>query len=535
MTDVETVAPPGQSYHPADTSQDLVELALGDLLRAAAAEAPDRIFLVDGTVDGEERTRLTYAEVLARSERLAAFLRERFGPQDNIAIWAPNSLEWIIVEFGAALAGIPLVMVNPALRRDELSYILSQSRAAGLFFADRYRDNVMSEIVADVRAELPGLRETFLLESLSNYTARDPDAPAAAVSPHLPVMIQYTSGTTGTPKGAVLTHFSVVNNARLVQARLGLPPHSAWLVSVPMFHSGGSVFHLLCTLWNRGTLVVMRQFDPAVFLELVEQEKVNFFSTVPTGHLRIVEHPAFSSERVASLVCVGSGGTTVPEELVRRLERDYGAAFVVTFGQTESSASITHAFRGDSIDQKALTVGYPLPHLEIKVIDAERRVVPRGAPGEICVRGFCVMREYFDMPRQTAETIDQEGWLHTGDIGVLRPDGYVQITGRLKEMIIRGGENIFPREIEDLLSAHADVAEAAVIGLPDREWGEQVAAVVRLNAGADISEEALQQYLGERIARYKVPRYWSFVDSFPQTASGKIQKFLLRDLFGKQP
>ena len=319
---------------------------------------------------------------------------------------------------------------------------------------------------------------------------------------------------------------------RFVQELLGLPQHSVWLVSVPMFHTGGSVYHLLGSMWNRGVLIVMRQFDPGLLIDLVEQENVNFFSTVPTGHLRIIEHPSFATSRVSSLRAVGSGGTTVPEELVVRLEQQYGAEFFVTFGQTETSAAVTHGRPDDRADQKALTVGVPLPHVELKIIDAvTSQVVPRNVPGEVCIRGFGVMREYFNLPKETADTVDIEGWLHSGDIGVLDEEGYLKITGRLKDMIIRGGENIFPREIEDILSGHEGVAEAAVLGIPDREWGEQVAAAVRLNPGMTVSSEDLTSYLLDRIARHKVPRHWRFVDDFPQTPSGKIRKFMLKDLF----
>ena len=523
---------PNASHIPADTSQPLVDLTIGDLLRSAAAEAPDRVFLVDGVAEAAARTRMTYAEALQAAERVAVFLGGKFGRDENVAIWAPNCLEWVLLQLGASLAGIPLVMINPALRRDELRYVLRQSRAAGIFLVRSHRDSAMREVVEEIRGDLPALREVVLLDDLGAHVANVGEAALAPVPPRHPAMIQYTSGTTGSPKGAVLTHFGVVNDARFVHARLGLPRHSVWLLSVPMFHTGGSVYHLLSSLWNRGVLIVMRQFDPAVLVDLVEQEGVNFFSTVPTGHLRIIEHPDFATARVSSLVAVGSGGATVPEELVIRLERDYGAKYVVTFGQTETSASVTHTRPDDRADQKALTVGFPLPHIELKIVEAvTAQIVPRNVPGEVCVRGFCVMREYFDMPQETAETIDADGWLHTGDIGVLGDDDYLKITGRLKDMIIRGGENIFPREIEDVLSTHDDVAESAVLGIPDREWGEQVAAVVRLRSGAAPSPDELASYLLDRIARHKVPRHWRFVDEFPQTPSGKIRKFMLKDMF----
>ncbi len=532
-TDRESIAagPATQSLLPADASIALSDFSVGALLRSVAAEFPDREFLVDGIADRADRRRMTYGEVLHEAERVARLLRARYTRDEHVAICAANSLEWILVQLAAALADVVLVMINPALREDELLYQLRQSRSVALFLNRRYRDNQMLEMARAVQASLPGLRDIFLVEGLADLDAPE-DIELPAVRGERPTMIQYTSGTTGSPKGAMLSHAGVVNIAKLNEASLALPRHSVWVMSVPLFHTGGSVYHLLSTLWNGGVLVVMRQFDPALLLDLVEQEAANFFSAVPTAHLRIVESPDFRTDRVKTLDCIGCGGSTVPEELVGRLERLYGARYVMTFGQTETSSVISQSRPDDTLEQKATTLGHPLPNFAVKIIDpANGEIVGRGSPGEICVRGCGTMIGYYDMPEKTAETIDAEGWIHTGDLGAIRPDGYLQITGRLKDMIIRGGENISPREIEDVLAAHDAVAKAAVIGIPDREWGEQIAAVVVLLPDMACAAEELADHVRSRIARHKVPRRWRFVEELPLTPSGKVQKFKLKTLF----
>jgi fatty-acyl-CoA synthase len=351
------------------------------------------------------------------------------------------------------------------------------------------------------------------------------------VSPSQSAMIQYTSGTTGNPKGAVLTHFGVVNNALLTAQRLCLSPHSVWLLSLPMFHTSGSVYSLLGTICNRGTLILMPQFEARLLIQLVEEEKVNYFQSVPTIHQRVIEHEEFSTERMASLKGIGGGGASVPEELVHRLERAYGAEFFMMFGQTETSAVVTHTGPADTIAHKSQTIGLPLPRIEVKVINpSTHEIVPRGDVGEICIRGFGVMKEYFDMPEQTAEAIDAERWLHSGDLGAMQPDGYLTIRGRLKEMIIRAGENIFPREIEDVLAKHPAVLDAAVLGIPDRDLGEQVAAAVRFKEGCSATSAELEEFVREHIARHKVPKKWAFVNEYPLTPSGKIRKYALREM-----
>lgn len=521
-----------ESLYPADESEPLIDLTIGQLLRDAAQSDPDRIMLIDGVGERRTRRRVSYSQVLAVAEKMACFLRSRFSADERLAVWAPNSLEWVFLELAASLAGMPLVMVNPAYRREELRYVLNQSRCAGIFLIDQYRDNPMSQVLAGLRGELPYLKQVYRFEDWQHHIEQAPDIELPHVRSDSAAMVQYTSGTTGNPKGAVLTHFGVVNNGNLTAKRVGLPLHSVWLLSLPMHYTAGSVYSLLSTMCNRGTLVIMREFEAGQLIRLVEEEKVAYFQSVPTVHIRVIEHPDFSTAKVASLRGIGSGGTTVPEELVYRLEKAYGAEYYMIFGQTELSSVVTHTGPGETTAHKARTIGIALPHISMKVTDPNTgQIVPRGEQGEICVRGFGVMKEYFDLPVQTAQTIDADGWLHTGDLGTMELDGYFTITGRLKDMIIRGGVNVFPREIEDVLAAHPHVIDAAVVGVPDREWGEQIAAAVRIKSGKQVATSELEEFVRGRIARHKVPRIWKFVEEYPLTPSGKIKKFALRELF----
>jgi fatty-acyl-CoA synthase len=285
-------------------------------------------------------------------------------------------------------------------------------------------------------------------------------------------------------------------------------------------------------MWNRGTHVMTPGFDAAQCLQLIEEEKIAFVLAVPTMILGLLDHPDFPRRNMGSLRAIGSGGTTVPEELVKRIETSFGVTYAMIFGQTETSIPVTHSLPDDSLTNKSQTVGLPIAHTEIKIASTESGdVVPIGEVGEICVRGVGVMKGYFDNPEATRVAIDAQGWLHTGDLGTMDAAGYCRITGRLKDMIIRGGENIFPREIEDVLITHPSVADAAVFGVKDAHWGEQPAAAVRLRAGAECSQEQLAEFLRAHLARHKIPRLWQFVESFPLTASGKIQKFVLRERF----
>jgi fatty-acyl-CoA synthase len=353
--------------------------------------------------------------------------------------------------------------------------------------------------------------------------------PLPTVSPHQPMMIQFTSGTTGKPKGAVLTHHGVLNTSQLTVRRLDLPSHAIWLLATPLFHTGGSVYCLLGTLCNRGALVVMPTFDPGLLIRLVEEESVNYFQSVPTLHLRVLEHPEFSSARVSSLLGIGSGGTTVPEELVHRFESAYGAEYFMIFGQTELSSR--PRIPGGRYDRPQGTHDrLALPHIEMKSRSGDGATVARGMPSVNLCTWFFRHEGVFQHAEQTANTIDADGWLHAAATWAVRMKMVAPHHRPTKDMIIRGGK-ISSREI-DALAAHPAVGEVAVIGIPDREWGEQIAAIVRLRPGLGASAAELEQFLRARIARHKVPRRWHFVEQFPVTPSGKIKKFELRETYG---
>jgi fatty-acyl-CoA synthase len=512
-------------------TEPVLDMTVGDLLRSSAAAVPGRIALVEGVADPAARRRWTYAELMADAERGARALLERFDPGERVAIWAPNSPEWVIFELAAGLAGIVMVTVNPSYRPSELAYVLGQSRAAGILYTPEHRGNPMAEAVEQVQAELTELRQAISLDDWSEMVA---SASAArelpTVRPDFPAQIQYTSGTTGFPKGAHLHHRGIVNNARYTADRLEITDGASWLNPMPLFHTGGCVLAVLGAVWARATHIPFT-FDPGLALELVDSERVEVMGGVPTMLIAMMEHPAFATTDTSSLRAVLSGGSTVPAALVRKMEAGLGVRFGIVYGQTEASPVITQTLLGDSAEDKAETIGQPHPQQDVKVVDpATGETVPVGTIGEICCRGYNTMLGYFEMPDATADTIDADGWLHTGDLGTMDERGYLRIEGRLKDMVIRGGENLYPREIEELLFTHPAVAEVAVLGVPDERWGEELAAVVRRAPGHDeVTEQELRAFVRERLSPQKAPRQWAFVEELPLTPSGKIQKFVLRD------
>ena len=519
------------SYWPADTSEPVLELTVGSMLREAATNEPKQTALVAGMPDAADRRRWSYAELLDEAELVARSLLTRFQPGERIAVWAPNIPEWVLLELGAGLAGLVLVTVNPAYRAAELAYVLKQSRASGLFMVDEFRGNPMTQWLDDVRADLPDLREVIRFADWWQLVAEGSTGVSLPdVQPGDPAQIQYTSGTTGFPKGAYLHHRGICNNARFTAERAEVPRGSAWLNPMPLFHTGGCVLGTLGPIWARATHVCVLAFDPDLVLHLIEQERPYVLGAVPTMLLALMERPGFAERDLSSLGAVISGGSTVPADLVRTIEAGLGLRFSIVFGQTEASPVMTQTRLDDTPEDKAETIGQAQPQQEIAVVDETGTPVPPGAVGEIVGRGYNVMLGYFEMPEATAEAIDADGWLHTGDLGTMDERGYLRIEGRIKDMIIRGGENLYPREIEELLFTHPAVADVAVIGVPDDTFGEEVAAVVRLAAGhEDVDERVLRAYVRERLAPQKAPRRWAFVDDFPLTPSGKIQKFVLRE------
>jgi fatty-acyl-CoA synthase len=509
------------------------ETTVGGVLREAAERAAGTIALVEGTADRRDRRRWSYAGLLADSERVARALLGRFAPGERVAVWAPNCPEWLLLEFGAALAGLTLVTVNPALRAREVAYVLDQSRAHGVVLAPEYRGADLAGTLAQVRGQLPGLREVISLADWDDFTGSgSPGQRLPEVGPDDDAQIQYTSGTTGFPKGAVLRHRGITNNARFCAEILELEPGQVWVNPMPLFHTAGCVLLTLGPVQHLSTQVLVPGFDPGLVLHLQESERGALFGGVPTMLLAQLDHPAFASTDISAVRCAFAGGATVPPALVRRVEAALGVPFSITFGQTEASPCMTQTRLDDSPEDRADTVGLPHPHVEMMIADpATGQALPAGAIGEILTRGYHVMKGYFDNPAATSAAIDPDGWLHTGDLGSADERGYYRIEGRLKELIIRGGENIYPREIEQLLYAHPAVADVAVVGVPDDHWGEQVAAFIRPAAGESATREELTDYCRAHLAAHKTPRHWVFTDDFPLTPSGKVQKFVLREQF----
>ena len=523
-----------ESYWPADLSVPLREQTIADLLRSAAARFPDLIALVDGQADATRRRTWTYSQLLDAAERVAHGLLERFAPGARVAIWSPNCPEWVILQQGLSLAGLVMVALNPSYRRQELGYALRQSRAAGLFFAESYRGFDMAELVHELRPELPHLEHAWSFGDWDDFLAsgaerRSVGASLPTVSPSDPVQIQYTSGTTGFPKGALLHHRGVVNASALAGKRARITDGSVFVNAMPMYHIGGGSVTELGTMAACGTFVLLPDFDPGLILELIEAYSGTHSLLVPTMLVAVLDHPTRPARDVSSFEVVMSGATTVPASLVNRAKETFGCDVVISFGQTELHGIISQTEADDSADDQENTIGRPMPQVEVCILDIDTGAVARlGEQGEICARGYQTMLEYFDLPDETAATIDSEGWLHMGDLGSMDERGYLRITGRLKDMIIRGGLNIYPREIEDLLFSHPGVAEVAVVGIPDEVWGEVVGAVIRPADPAHLpTVEELRAYCRDDLAAFKTPSVWFVAEAFPLTPSGKIQKFVL--------
>jgi fatty-acyl-CoA synthase len=502
------------SHWPAQALTPLLETTVGGVLRAAAWRAPDRVALIDPS-----RREWTYGELLDEAERAARGLLTRFSPGEPVAVWAGNGADWVLLEFAAGLAGLTLVTVNPAYQAEELAHVLGHSGARGVFL----RSEAQAEILAQVRDRLPRLREVI---TLGEWPSGDGAPPLPQVGAASPAQILYTSGTTGRPKAAVLTHRGLTNNARLAAEAIGLRAGDVMVNPMPYFHIAGCGLITLGLVQTLGTQVVMPRFEPARMLELTKRYRGTVIGGVPTMLTALLAAAARAPRDLSSLRIALSGGATVPPELVRQVEAEFGVPFTLTFAQTESSCSITVTRVSDTAADRAETLGRPLPQTEVKIADiATGATVPCGTVGEICTRGYLVMDGYLGDPEATGAAIDSEGWLHTGDLGSMDERGYCRIAGRIKEMIIRGGENIYPREIEAVLASHPGVAEVAVVGVPDRFWGEVVGAVIR--PASDVAETELADYCRGRLAAYKTPVRWLFTDAFPLTSTGKIRKDVL--------
>lgn len=506
----------------------LRDIALGDLLREAAREAGDRIALVDGVEDPALRHRWTYSELLEESEKVARALLARFKQGDRIAICAPNSARWIIFEYGVALAGMVLVPVNADYRESELAGVLQDCDAAALFHANQWRKNDIAANALAVRDNiLPGLALVAIAEWDEFLASGSSETALPKVHHRDPVAILFTSGTTGRPKGAML-HHGFTNPPRSVADRCEFRQHGVFMNPTPMHHISGTAVTLFAALSRHGTFVQMSHWDPEFALELIQSEGVNGALLVPTMIVALLDHPACEKYDLSSLDFLVTGAAPVPPALLDRVKARIGCPVLICFGQTESGGPVSNTTLADGVEELAKTLGRALPGVEIEIHDpATGAKLPVGELGEICFRGPQIMLGYYGREEATREAITEDGWLRSGDLGTLDARGYLAINGRLKDMIIRGGSNVYPREIEDALFALPSVAQAAVIGIPDEKWGEVVLAVIQASDGSTLNFEELFHYCRGRMAPYKVPSLWCEIDEFPLNPSGKIQKFEL--------
>ncbi|MEM9705010.1 MAG: AMP-binding protein [Pseudomonadota bacterium] len=520
-----------ESFFPAQADTQLEPLSLGDMLRRGAAKWPDAPALREITLSGDVGRIWTYQELLDDSLKLGAVLGGRHKKGARVAVWAPNVPEWILLEFGLAFAGVILVTVNPSLQHRELEYVLTQSGAEGLYYVDAFRGNPMGKIAEEVCASLPQIKH---LVDISDHDAlfEGEAGELPEVTATDPAQIQYTSGTTGFPKGAILHHGGLVQNGRDTVARLNFKPGEKSLNFMPLFHTTGCAVHVLGVLGSGGNMALQPMFDPMVSAKVIEREKIELMVGVPTMLVALIEVAKKTPIDYSAVRCVGSGGSMVSPELARAAQVFFGAKIQIVYGQTEASPVLTTVWPDDSFEDATETIGQALPHIDLAIKSTETgAVLPVGEQGEIRARGYNVMHGYNDNPQATAAAIDEEGWLHTGDLGVMDARGFVKITGRVKEMIIRGGENLFPVEIENEMLEHPDLAEVAVVGVADPKWGEQVACFMRAAGAARPSAEELKDFIRERLSPQKTPVYWIYVDAFPLTGSGKIQKLKLAQDF----
>ena len=558
----------GLSYWQAESNgEPLLETTVGDLLDRRAGELPAREAIVYSCYPGFGGAldiRWTYQEYRERANAVARGLMALgLNKGDHIAVWAANLPEWLLLQMGAAKAGLVLVTVNPAYRAQELEYVLKQGDVVALFFMARIRDHdclatvrsmitpgtrngeVSSERLPMLRyvslmgappaglLEQEGWRPTLMREmTMGGAQIAEEALPErqALVTPRDPAQILYTSGTTGFPKGAIQSHRSIVNNGMGFAQCWGMRRDDDGCTAMPFFHAGASVLGVLAALYAGSTLHPLIAFDPLKTLQIISTERCTTFGGVPTMLFAMMQHPDFAQYDLSSLRTVVSGGSPVPVYLMEQVKERMGADVAIVFGQTEASAAITLTRQDDTFELKSATVGVPLPHVEVKIINpASGETVPCGERGELCCRGYLVMLGYYKMPEKTAEAIDSDGWLHTGDLATMDASGYVNIVGRLKEMVIRGGENIFPREVEEFLIRHPKVADVQILGVPDKFFGEEMLAVVRVKEGEQLTEQELRDFCKGQISHQKIPRYFQFVDAYPMTASGKVQKFILRE------
>jgi fatty-acyl-CoA synthase len=529
-------------------TEPLLYKTVGAMLEDAAARWGER----EALIVRHQNIRWTYRELDEAADRLAAgLLHLGLAPGDRVGIWAPNRYEWIVTQFASAKAGLILVTINPAYRTSELEYALNKVGCKALVLAPSFKTSDYAAMLDQIRSKVPQLRAAILTDDApragflryadvaSSGTAEDLARVRelrTQLQPEDAINIQFTSGTTGLPKGATLSHHNIVNNGYFVARRMSFTENDRLCIPVPLYHCFGMVMGVLgCATHGAAMVFPGEAFEPKSVLEACEAERCTALFGVPTMFIAELEHPEFKRYDLRTLRTGVMAGAPCPVEVMKRVISDMHMKEVtIAYGMTETSPVSFQSGRDDTIEQRVSTVGAILPHLEVKIVDPEGRVTPRGERGELLTRGYSVMHGYWDDEDKTRQAIDPQGWMHTGDLATLDAIGYCNIVGRVKDLIIRGGENISPREIEEFLYRHPKIQDVQVFGIPDRRYGEVVCAWIKLKAGERSDAEAIRTFCKEQIAHFKVPTHIRFVQEFPMTVTGKIQKFLMRQEMSRE-
>lgn len=545
------------SYASGTSSQPLLGMTIGDKFDQVCQQYAEQ----EAIVSSHQNRRLSYKVLQHEVNAFAcSLLKLGLKKGDRLAIWSPNCVEWTVTQFAAFKAGIILVNLNTAYKSHELEYVLNKVSCKGLIIASQFKTTDYQELLSKIAPELasspdkvlnaarlPHLKYVIkideqqhigihrfsdLLETPNQSQLDELQRLAKQLQFDETINIQFTSGTTGNPKGTMLTHHNILNNGYFVGEGIGLTPQDRVCISVPLFHCFGMVMGNLACITHGATMVYPASvFNPLESLKTIEQEKCTAAYGVPTMFIAILEHEQFAEFDLSSLRTGIMAGSPCPREIMQRvIDRMHMSEITICYGMTETSPVSVQSYIDDSIDKRVSTVGHVHPHLEVKIVDLEGEIVPQGTLGELCVRGYSVMAGYWDEPEKTKEVIDTAGWMHTGDIAEMDSEGFVKIKGRIKDVVIRGGENLFPKEIEDFLYTHPDVCDVQVIGLPDMRYGEELCACIILQEHHQSNEDSIRSFCKEHISHNKVPRYVKFFDEFPMTASGKAQKFKLQEI-----
>jgi len=544
------------SYVSGISATPLMFQTIGDALEQAAEQFGDR----DAVIVRHQNVRMSYAELNTAVDELAAgLLSLGLQPGERIGIWSPNRIEWVLTQFATAKIGLVLVNINPAYRISELEYALNQVECKAIVIADRFKTSdyvaMLREIAPECADCAPGALRSARLPHLQSiictadeslpgmYRFADINAAATAetrgqvadikttLDPDDAINIQFTSGTTGMPKGATLSHFNIVNNGYFVGLAMKFSADDRLCIPVPLYHCFGMVMGVLtCTTHGAAMVFPGEGFDPGDVLQAIAAERCTALHGVPTMFIGELDHPEFANTDLSSLRTGIMAGAPCPIEVMKRVQKEMNMGEVtIAYGMTETSPVSFQSGTDDPLDKRVSTVGRVMRHVQVKIIDEDGKVVARGERGELCTRGYSVMHGYWNEPEKTADSIDSGGWMHTGDLAVIDDEGYCNIVGRVKDMIIRGGENVYPREIEEYLYRHDKIQDVAVFGVPDERYGEAVAAWIQLRDGESADEDEIREFCRGQIAHYKVPAHIRFVNEFPMTVTGKIQKFVMRD------